>query len=328
MTVISDNITLHSAPQCHDELIERVLGSPQACPTTSSTSAQSINLDEAYANLIMDIELEPLDAEETETPKTSAIAKVLRQSQPYRERPSKDRSRRFMAGEIPLDCGAHDDHDLCTNQFWVIHPSNSVVRSANVFLLSHILYIAESGKPKKSSMKSNPNTTIILNLYDYDKESMLYHSSGRSGLLQAANILLMNVGDDITTTPEGSITFDHNSISDLSEFEPFHSDCDLTTKVAATSSSSTDNDDPYIVEIIEAKRFNSHKVQFEYKVKWLGYSCSENTWELPTNIPSSMLDAYEQAILDVSSREQPRRQGLRDRATRKILNKPDFIVNK
>ena len=96
---------------------------------------------------------------------------------------------------------------------------------------------------------------------------------------------------------------------------------------SATDSSTTDNEsDPYIVERIEAKRFNSQKAQYEYKVKWLGYSSTENSWELPSNIPSSILDAYEQSILNTSSRE-PRRQGLRDRSTRKVLSKPDFIVN-
>ncbi len=176
------------------------------------------------------------------------IAKSLKQAQPYRERPSKDRSRRFMVGELPLDHVVNDEHNLITNQFWTIHPSNTVLQSAKVFLLSHILYIAESGKPKNSSIKSNPNTKIILNMYDYDKKTKLYHPSGRSGLVQESRTLITDVSNYIVTAPEG-ISLDHGSISDLSELEPFHSDLDLTSVIPASSSvsSTTDNEsDPYI----------------------------------------------------------------------------------
>ena len=92
-------------------------------------------------------------------------------------------------------------------------------------------------------------------------------------------------------------------------------------------SPAADEIEPYIVETIERKRFNSNKVQYEYFVKWLGYSCKENTWELPSNIPASILDAYERSLLDMGSGEPPRRAGLRDRSSRKSTNKPDFIVN-
>ncbi len=110
----------------------------------------------------------------------------------------------------------------------------------------------------------------------------------------------------IITAPEG-ISLDHGSISDLSELEPFHSDFDLTSVIPAYSSvsSTTDNEsDPYIVERIEAKRFNSHRIQYEYNVEWLGYSSTENSWELPSNIPSSMLDAYEQSILNTNQEDK------------------------
>ena len=54
------------------------------------------------------------------------------------------------------------------------------------------------------------------------------------------------------------ISFNHSFISDLS-------------RVSASPSSTSDTedeDDPFIVERIEKKRF---KVQYEYFVKWLGY---------------------------------------------------------
>ena len=80
------------------------------------------------------------------------------------------------------------------------------------------------------------------------------------------------------------------------------------------------------MEKIEAKRFNAQKVQYEYLVKWLGYCAAENTWELPSNIPSDTLNNYERSILDTHA-EEPRRAGLRDRGIIKRKSKPDFILN-
>ncbi len=114
--------------------------------------------------------------------------------------------------------------------------------------------------------------TFCIYIAEYGKKTKPYHSSGRSGLVQASQTLFTNVTNYIITAPEG-ISLDHGSISDLSELEPFHSDFYLTSVIPASSSVSsiTDNEsDVYIVERIEAKRFNSHKIQYEYNVKWLG----------------------------------------------------------
>ena len=169
-----------------------------------------------------------------------------------------------------------------------------------MFILAHILFIAESGKPKTTSTVSNPNTEVILNLYKYDSTNKHYQSSGRSALLHASKTLHINVSDNIVRKSEG-VYFDDSALSDLAEFEPFHSDVDIASwrkSPASTSDESpaADEIEPYIVETIERKRFNSNKVQYEVFVKWLGYSCKENTWELPSNIPASILDAYERSL--------------------------------
>ena len=57
--------------------------------------------------------------------------------------------------------------------------------------------------------------------------------------------------------------------------------------------SESEDTDPYHVERIVKKLFK--KGQYEYQVKWCGYSENENTWELPSNIPSSILSAFEKA---------------------------------
>ncbi len=63
----------------------------------------------------------------------------------------------------------------------------------------------------------------------------------------------------------------------------------------------------------------------KHNIKWVGYSSTENTWELPSNIiPQEMLDSFEQKQLDYSRFTQS--QG--DQVSRKLINKKDFIVNK
>ncbi len=89
----------------YDELIESVLGPHQANSSHSSSTSQSRvsidDIDEACANLVLDMELFPDSEHSQNLPAPKMIAKALKQAQPYCGRPSKDRSRRFMVGELP-----------------------------------------------------------------------------------------------------------------------------------------------------------------------------------------------------------------------------------
>lgn len=132
------------------------------------------------------------------------------------------------------------------------------------------------------------------------------------------------------------IALDHKIVSGLEDYRPFHPDLDLCVESASevdnieTDSirSDTDEDDHFIVEKIVAKRYNSHKCQYEYKIKWLGYDSKENTWELPSNIPDRMLNDYERSVISTATKtSEPRRSGLRPRSTLKSKVKEDFIVN-
>ena len=154
-------------------------------------------------------------------------------------------------------------------------------------------------------------------LHEYNESNKVYVSAGRSALLPASNTLHVNVSKFVKKEGEG-LKFDHEKVSG------FNPDVDFAsiippTSVPATSPSSADLDqsDPFIVEQIITKRFNSHKVQYEYLVKWLGYSSTENTWELPTNIPPDLLNKYENSIITKQ----------RSGRTSKAPSKPDFIVN-
>ena len=56
-------------------------------------------------------------------------------------------------------------------------------------------------------------------------------------------------------------------------------------------------DDEYITEAIIGHRFGCHTEGIEYRVKWKGHSCDENTWEPPSSfyeahLCNSLLVAY------------------------------------
>lgn len=308
-----------------DTLIEGILGPKPNSLVYPPTGHASVDVDEACANLLMD--MEPIGDQQTST-EHNDLVQVVKYSQPFRERPSKDRSKRFIVNNLPFNV-ANSEHDVEISQFWTVHPMDKYLRSNNFFLLSNISYIVESGKPKDSSIKSNPNTKVVLNMYQYNSVTKLYTVAGRSALLLASELLHVNVTKHINKVAQG-IQFDHSSISNLSDYQPYHSNIDLPP-VSPTSAqiSQTIDEDPYIVEKIISKRFNSHKVQYEYLVKWLGYSTSENTWELPTNIPSDILDNYEKSALISASASKDSstvsRPGLRDRTKRRVPNRPDYI---
>ena len=116
---------------------------------------------------------------------------------------------------------------------------------------------------------------------------LVYTPAGKSGLIDNLHI---NVSHKITSTMEG-VQLDHMTVPDLIDHNPFHSDLDLSTQSPGAAdpqngSKNESDEDPCIVERIVDKRFNAHKSQYEYLVKWLGYDTYENTWELPTNIPT------------------------------------------
>ena len=311
-------------PLPHDQVIDLILG-----PVPNSSVAVS-NVDEtctlpevdaAYANLLTDL------STENESLIARNIHSVLKGLQPYRERPSKDRSRRFAAGEIPFNKKTSSEHDVINYRYWCIKLTNPILYSAKLFLLGQILYVCQDDKPVDSSVSSCPNTYVMLDIYKYDPQTKLYTLSGRSGLLKAKS-LLADVTTLIDADSDHGILLDHKSVPTLISYEPFHDDADLQLLVPEEQPEpQREEDEPYIVENIVKKRFNAQKTHYEYLVKWVGYCSDENTWELPSNIPLPILNEYEQKLLDHSSGKEPLRSGLRDRVSRKLTSRPDFIVN-
>ncbi len=103
---ISDS-TLTINCDLYDEWLRvHVLGPHQTNSSHSSSTSQSRvsidDIDKACANLVMNIELFPDSEHSQNLPAPKMSAKALKPAQPYCERPSKDRSQRFMVSELPL----------------------------------------------------------------------------------------------------------------------------------------------------------------------------------------------------------------------------------
>ena len=330
VTVLNEKITPWTEEDLQDAM-DSILGpAPEVDPLLSQDEQTLTNADieQAYANYVTD-GLATLD----DDPSTNSVNSLLKGIQPYREKPSKDRSKRFATNDLPFDSDTPESHDVQVFQYWTVFPTIKSVRSAKVFLLGQVIYLSESSKPVRSSIKVNPNLSAMLNVYEYRADSSVYTPAGKSGLIKTADNLHINVSHLITSTMEG-VQLDHMGVPDLIDYKPFHSDLDLSIQLpdAADPQNGTDGDesesntDPYIVERIVDKRFNAHKSQYEYLVKWLGYDTKENTWELTTNIPNNKLQQYEQRLLNKDT-ETERKRGLRPRSSLKSTLKADYIVN-
>ena len=87
-----------------------------------------------------------------------------------------------------------------------------------------------------------------------------------------------------------------------------------------------EEEEPFNVESIVRKQFNSKLGQYEFLVKWKGYSTKHNTWELISNIPDSIITKFELHSTKKTT-EPPKRPGLRDRNTIKAKSQPEYLSN-
>ena len=149
---------------------------------------------------------------------------------------------------------------------------------------------------------------MIFLAHMYSPENCAYSPCGKSGVCKGISILLANVNDYVEQEKNGSVRL--NSVPE--GYTPVHNDLDFLTLIphdtTCEAEKSENEDEPYLVEKIVQKRFRSN--QYEYLVKWHGYVDSDNTWELPINIPSNLLFDYEKNLATPST-SYPRREGLR-----------------
>lgn len=134
--------------------------------------------------------------------------------------------------------------------------------------------------------------------------------------------------NEYITLQNDLISFKTEACADLIEYMPYHSDITLSDDAFTEDTIVADDDsDEYIVEEVINRRFNGKEGRLEYQVKWKRYSHIYNTWELDSNIPSNMLNKFEEEGLSGQKTAAPTagREGLRSRSSRKTTFKSDYI---
>ena len=281
-----------------ERLITSVLGPISNVTNANNDSSQNqtatADVGTAIANLLSDISLCSSDEDVPQVDTRGNVTKALKLLQPHRERPSKDRSKRFAAGELHGDKVPHIDHDVIEFDYWLIQSPVTAVRESKLFLLGQILFMTLEGKPCHSACSTNPALESTFMVYEYDTEK--YSPKGRTGLLKTRTTLLVNVTGQVSTQADKSVLLDLSMVTALPDgYAPFHADAELQatpqTTAAMQLESAQFQDDTYIVERVVARRFN--RSQYEFLVKWMGYTEDENTWELAENIPEDKIQQYD-----------------------------------
>ena len=113
------------------QLITSRLGPiPEADPVNDDRSSKEYH--HALANLITDINLTDQSSLSEDDPVSNGsierdgrkvkVASLLKNLQLYREQPSKDRSKRFAAGDMQGNMAVPEHHDLVEFQYWAVLP--------------------------------------------------------------------------------------------------------------------------------------------------------------------------------------------------------------
>ena len=140
VSIVAGNFTPSlCTEQLFDDLIDEILQSLPVSSGTYETQLTNSNIAEAYANFITDVTVE--ESSDSTTPSPRQVQAVLKDLQPYREKPSKDCSRRFAVGELPLNAELNASYDVQNYQYWTLYPTNAAIKSAKVFILSQIICV-------------------------------------------------------------------------------------------------------------------------------------------------------------------------------------------
>ena len=223
---------------------------------------------------------------------------VLKHLQPYREKLSKDRGKRFHYGSLYGDAEKPENHDIELFEFWAIKPTSKVLCRAHFFFIGQIIGMMDSEKSCNSNLSSNKNLQIMFEIFKYDFTTMLYTSEGRTGLLHGCKMLNCRIRTtDSFRNEAGIVMFDYKQVVELGDYLPYHDDADIDQRIEELNSAvecADDDEDPYIVDKVLQKRFHPQRNQYEFLVSWVGYS--DNTWEVAENVPLEKISEYEVAI--------------------------------
>ena len=136
----------------------------------------------AICNLLMDIDLERFDGAMNPTKHASTVLKHL---QPYREKPSKDRGKRFHCGSTLKNQKIMTSNCL---SFGLLSQPVKYYAMHN-FFIGQIIGMMDSEKSCNFNLSSNKNLQIMFEIFKYDFTTMSYASEGRTGLLQGCKHL-------------------------------------------------------------------------------------------------------------------------------------------
>uniref|UniRef100_A0A1X7VG14 Uncharacterized protein n=1 Tax=Amphimedon queenslandica TaxID=400682 RepID=A0A1X7VG14_AMPQE len=106
------------------------------------------------------------------------MTSYLRGLQPQREKPSKDRSRKFAAGGLRGNKGllvdaVDDNHELHKFQFWMLFPNSASYRNAKIFLLGQIVVLLRGGNAVRHAAQ-NGDADVVMKMYSCNAELQVY----------------------------------------------------------------------------------------------------------------------------------------------------------
>ena len=190
-------------------------------------------------------------------------------------------------------------------------------------LLVQVSLILTEGTPSQNA-ENNPSTEVVIQTYPAAKT---YHVLGRTAL---PSILQVDVTEHIQQDCD-TVTLSYDDIEGLQGYLPLSNEVDIEARLAIcapaeqlTTSFIEDEED----FVVERSNVNARLGQYEYLIKWKGYSAKHNMWELLTNIPEDVLSKLEHDQLTPSAAHAALRPGLRDRQAINPPYNPNFISNK
>ena len=136
--------------------------------------------------------------------------------QPQREKPSKDRGKRFAAGALIFNkTVAADDTSVSEFQFWTLNPNSAGLRAAKIFLLGQISLVM-NGSTSTRSNENCPDTYVVATVFSYDESSGNYYASGKTELSKAPSLLHVNVSKFVSQS-SGRVKFNYQEVPTLEE---------------------------------------------------------------------------------------------------------------
>lgn len=197
-------------------------------------------------------------------------------------------------------------------------PSNSITETG-------LSDASESSNPSNSAPDSNQalaNYLVDIMPSTIDKDQSLSYKGK----------VFNSQGEQIRASSGSDAKLLMDNIEELKEYVPFTPDIDIESRLSTECNEDSveavefEEEEPFNVESIVKKKFNTKLGQYEFLVKWKGYSAKHNTWELINNIPESIVTKFE---LDATKKaaEPPKRPGLRDRSTIKAKSLPEYLSN-